>query len=105
MFYQDDAAIRLDEDFRTSFPVSFQCGLDWLSVLVIYIIVQCLICEHRKRECQRKRLLERIKSCYIATLSMRKLRDDCGNSYYGIDEDIRDRLRSKLMRAVLSFEV
>ena len=42
---------------------------------------------------------------YIASLSMRKLRDERGNSYYGIDEDIRDRLRSKLMRVVLSFEV
>lgn len=42
---------------------------------------------------------------YIASLSMRKLRDERGNSYYGIDEDIRDRLRSQLMRAVLSFEV
>lgn len=42
---------------------------------------------------------------YIAFLSMRKLRDEGGNSYYGIDEDIRDRLRSKLMRAVLSFKV
>ena len=42
---------------------------------------------------------------YIATLSMRKLRDERGNTYYGIDEDIRDRLRSHLMRAVLSFKV
>ncbi len=42
---------------------------------------------------------------YIASLSMRKLRDECGNIYWGIDEDIRDRLRSRLMRAVLSFEV
>ena len=41
---------------------------------------------------------------YIATLSMRKLRDERDNTYYGIDEDIRDRLRSKLMRAVLSFK-
>ena len=41
---------------------------------------------------------------YIASLSMRKLRDERGNSYYGIDEDIHDRLRSKLMRAVLSFK-
>ena len=30
---------------------------------------------------------------YIAHLSMRKLRDERGNTYYGIDEDIRDRLR------------
>lgn len=42
---------------------------------------------------------------YIAYLSMRKLYDERGNAYYGIDEDIRDRLRSRLMRAVLSFEV
>ena len=42
---------------------------------------------------------------YIASLSMRKLRDERGNTYWGIDEDIRDRLRSMLMRAVLSFEV
>lgn len=42
---------------------------------------------------------------YIASLSMRKLRDERGNTYYGIDEDIRDRLRSRIMRAVLSFEV
>ena len=42
---------------------------------------------------------------YIASLSMRKFRDERGNTYWGIDEDIRDRLRSRLMRAVLSFEV
>ena len=42
---------------------------------------------------------------YIASLSMRKLHDERGNVYWGIDEDIRDRLRSRLMRAVLSFEV
>ena len=41
----------------------------------------------------------------IAYLSMRTLRDERGNIYWGIDEDIRDRLRSRLMRAVLSFEV
>ena len=39
---------------------------------------------------------------YRASLSMRKLRDERGNIYWGIDEDIRDRLRSRLMRAVLS---
>lgn len=42
---------------------------------------------------------------YIASLSMRKLREERGNTYWGIDDDIRDRLRSRLMRAVLSFEV
>ena len=42
---------------------------------------------------------------YIAHPSMRKLRDERGNTYYGIDEDIRDRLRSKLMQAVLIFKI
>lgn len=42
---------------------------------------------------------------YISSLSMRKLRDESGNTYYGIDEDIRDQLRSKLMRVVLLFKV
>ena len=41
---------------------------------------------------------------YIAHLSMGKLRDESGNTYYGIDEDLRERLQSKLMRAVLSFK-
>lgn len=41
---------------------------------------------------------------YIAHLSMRKLCDKSGNIYYGIDEDLRERLQSKLMRAVLSFK-
>lgn len=41
----------------------------------------------------------------IAYLSMRTLRDERGNTYYGIDEDIRDRLRSHLIWAVLSFKV
>ena len=42
---------------------------------------------------------------YIASLSIRKLCDERGNTYYGIDEDIRDRLRSRLIRAVLNFEI
>ena len=41
---------------------------------------------------------------YIAHLSMRKIRSERGNTYYGIDEDLRERLQSKLMRAVLSFK-
>lgn len=42
---------------------------------------------------------------YITNQSMRKLLDERGNTYWGIDQDIHDRLRSKLMRAVLSFTV
>lgn len=38
---------------------------------------------------------------YIAHLSMRKLCDERGNTYWGIDNDIYDRLRSKLIYAIL----
>lgn len=40
----------------------------------------------------------------IAALSVRKYRDERGNTYFGIDEDIRDHLRSRLIRAVLDFQ-
>lgn len=42
---------------------------------------------------------------YITSLSMRKLRDERGNTYWGIDEDVRDRLRSRLIQAVLTFKL
>ena len=40
----------------------------------------------------------------MAALSTRKLRDERGNTYYGIDRDIYDRLRSRLIRAILEFK-
>lgn len=43
-------------------------------------------------------------SGYIASLSMRKLYDERGNAYYGVDEGIRERLQAKLMRTVLRFK-
>ena len=42
-------------------------------------------------------------SGYIASLSMRKLYDERGNVYYGVDEDIRERLQARLMRAFLRY--
>ena len=50
----------------------------------------------------RKMLLQHF-SGYIARLSMRKLYDERGNVYFGIDHDIRERLQAKLMIAVLNF--
>ena len=41
---------------------------------------------------------------FISALSIRKLRDERGNTYYGVDRDIYDRLRSRLIRAVLDFK-
>ena len=41
---------------------------------------------------------------YMSSLSMRTLRDERGNAFYGIDGDIHDRLRSRLIRAVLDFK-
>lgn len=42
---------------------------------------------------------------YISYLSTNKLHDERGNTYWGVDEDLRERLQAKLMRAVLSFNV
>lgn len=42
---------------------------------------------------------------YIAYLSPRKVRDKYGNVYYGIDEDMRERLQAKLLRVVLDYRV
>ena len=42
---------------------------------------------------------------YIAYLSTRKIRDENGNTYWGIDEDLRERLQTKLMQAVLNFKI
>ena len=42
-------------------------------------------------------------SGYIASLSMRKLYDERGNVYFGVDEEIRERLQAKLLRAILTF--
>ena len=44
-------------------------------------------------------------SGYIAHLSMQVIRSERRNTYYGIDEDLRERLQSKLMRAVLKFDL
>ena len=42
-------------------------------------------------------------SGYIASLSMRKLCDERGNVYFAVDEDIRQRLQERLMKAILTF--
>lgn len=42
---------------------------------------------------------------YMTSLSMRKLRDGHGNTYWGIDEDTRERLRAKLMQSILAFKI
>ena len=42
---------------------------------------------------------------YIASLSMRKIQDEHGNTYWGLDEEMQGRLRSKLMQSVLAFKI
>ena len=37
---------------------------------------------------------------YISSLSIRKFRDERGNTYYGADDDIRDRLRTRHIKAI-----
>lgn len=41
----------------------------------------------------------------MTALSTRKLRDERGNTYFGVDSDIYDRLRARLIRAVLEFKL
>lgn len=42
---------------------------------------------------------------YIGYLSMQKIRDDSGNTFWGVDEEIRERLQAKLMKAMLLFKI
>ena len=42
---------------------------------------------------------------YMASLSTRKFIDEHGNSYYGVDKDVYDRLCAKLICAVLKFRL
>lgn len=42
---------------------------------------------------------------YMTSLSMRKLHDEQGSTYWGVDEDTRDRLCSKLMQSILAFKI
>lgn len=39
---------------------------------------------------------------YIRCLSVRKLKDDCGNEYFCVDEDMRLRLEAKLIYSIVS---
>lgn len=41
---------------------------------------------------------------HITILSMQKIRDEHGNIHLGIDVDLRERLQTKLIRAVLNFK-
>lgn len=51
------------------------------------------------------KIVMRHYASYINHLSVQKLCDENGNTYWGVNEDLRDRLQSKLMRAVLSFKI
>lgn len=51
------------------------------------------------------RMVVQYYNSYIAYLSMQKLRTESGNIYYGIDEDLRERLQAKLMWVVLQFDL
>ena len=41
----------------------------------------------------------------INYLSLRKAYDKTGNVYYGVNTDIKDRLRSKIIQEILIFEI
>lgn len=41
----------------------------------------------------------------MTSLSTRKLYDEHGNAYYGVDVDVYDRLYSRLLQAILDFKI
>lgn len=42
---------------------------------------------------------------YIAKLATRKFYDEYGQSYYGVDSELKRRLETKLITKILDFEV
>ena len=58
-----------------------------------------------KGDADAMKIVMRHYTSYINYLSVQKLRDENGNTYWGVNEDLRDRLQSKLMQAVLSFKI
>ena len=42
---------------------------------------------------------------YIAKLSIRKMYDEYGSVYYGVDETLRRRLETKLIKTILGFKM
>jgi hypothetical protein len=64
-----------------------------------------IILAANKGEAEAMKIVIQHYGSYTASLSMRKLRDEHGNTYWGIDGDTRDRLRSKLMQSVLAFKL
>ena len=44
-------------------------------------------------------------SGYIASLSMRKLYDERGNAYYGVDEYMKRHLEIKLITAIVNMKL
>lgn len=42
---------------------------------------------------------------YIASLSTRKMYDEYGGTYYCVDETLRRRLETKLIKTILGFKI
>ena len=63
------------------------------NALVTYPVIVAAI----KGDPDAMKIVLRHFSGYIASLSMRKLCDERGNVYFGVDEDIRQRLQARLM--------
>lgn len=64
-----------------------------------------IILAANKGETEAMKIVIQHYGSYMNSLSMRKLRDEQGNTYWGIDEDTRNRLRSKLMQSTLAFKI
>ena len=69
------------------------------------LLLYPIILAANKSEPEAMKVVVQHYGSYITSLSMRKLHDEHGNTFWGVDEDTRDRLRSKLMQSILAFKI
>lgn len=69
------------------------------------LLPYAIIIAANKGETEAMKLVVLHYGSYMTSLSMRKLRDEQVSTYWGIDEDTRERLRAKLMQSILAFKV
>ncbi|MBU5267531.1 helix-turn-helix domain-containing protein [Virgibacillus proomii] len=64
-----------------------------------------IILAANKGEAEAMKVVIQHYGSYMNSLSMRKLRDEQGNTYWGMDEDTHNCLHSKLIQSILAFKV
>jgi len=42
---------------------------------------------------------------YISSLSLKSIQDEAGNMYWGVDQDMKNHLQTKLVDSILTFKI